>query len=233
MPAVTSDSTSDATSDRQPADEPELLSPARKRDAEETRRNILAVAKEEFAKNGLSGARVDAIAARTRTTKRMIYYYFGSKEGLYLAVLEKAYADIRGIEINLHLEEADPETAIRTLIDFTIDYQDANPDFIRLVSIENIHEGRFIAQSEAIRNLNVAIIDTIRRILARGRETGAFRDDVDPVDVHLMISSFSFFRVSNRHTFGTIFKRDLSDPELKERHKRMLAEAVIRLLRPA
>jgi len=203
----------------------------RRNDPERTKQDILAVATEEFAAHGLSGARVDAIAARTRTTKRAIYYYFGSKEGLYVAVLEKVYGDIRAIESDLHLEDLEPEQAIRRLAEFTFDYQDANPDFIRLVSIENIHRAEHIAGSEAIRNLNIAIIETIAAILERGKQQGVFRADIDPVDLHMMISSFCFFRVSNRYTFGAIFRQDLSAPEISEKHKRMLGDAVIRLLR--
>lgn len=204
---------------------------SRRNDPERTKRDILAVATEEFAANGLSGARVDEIALRTRASKRMIYYYFGSKEGLYLAVLEKAYRDIRAIESSLHLEGMAPEAAIRRLVEFTFDYQDRNPDFIRLVSIENIHHAEHVARSATIRGLNVSVIETIRAILRRGREQGVFRAEVDPVDLHMLISAFCFFRVSNRHTFGAIFGRDLAAPELRERHKKMIGDAVIRFLK--
>ncbi len=204
--------------------------PARRHDPERTRQDILAAAHEEFAESGLSGARVDAIAARTRTTKRMIYYYFGSKEGLYLAVLERAYGDIRAVERELRLDDLPPEAAIRAMIDFTFDYQEAHPDFIRLVSIENIHHGRFLARSAPIKALNVTVIASLRRILERGRRDGVFRADMDPVDVHMMISAFCFFRVSNRHTFGVLFERDFASAELQARHKRMIGDAVVGLL---
>jgi AcrR family transcriptional regulator len=204
---------------------------ARKNDPERTRSDILAVATEEFATHGLSGARVDEIALRTRTSKRMIYYYFGSKEGLYLAVLEKAYRDIRAIESRLHLEGMAPEAAIRRLVEFTFDYQDARPDFVRLVSIENIHNAEHVARSSSIRSLNVSIIETIGTILRHGREQGVFHAEVDPVDLHMLISAFCFFRVSNRHTFGAIFGRDLNAPALRERHKRMIGDAILRLLK--
>jgi AcrR family transcriptional regulator len=206
--------------------------PARKLDPERTRQDILEVAREEFAENGLSGARVDAIAARTRTTKRMIYYYFGSKEGLYLAVLERAYADIRAVEKGLRLETLPPIEAIRRMIAFTFDYQEAHPDFIRLVSVENIHHGRFLAQSKAIQALNASVIESLAAILDRGKEAGVFRADLTPEDVHMMISAFCFFRVSNRHTFGTLFKQDLTSPRLREKHKAMITEAILDLLAP-
>jgi len=126
----------------------------RKPDAGRTRQDILTVARAEFVGHGLSGARVDAIAERTRTTKRMIYYYFGSKEGLYSAVLEQAYADIRSAEATLALDDLDPLTALRRLIGFTFDYEDANPDFVRLIAIENIHQALYLKQLPAIQSLN-------------------------------------------------------------------------------
>ena len=214
--------------------QPQSRKRARKPDPDATRENILAVAREEFAEKGLSGGRVDAIAARTHTTKRMIYYYFGSKEGLYLAVLEQAYGDIRAVEQTLDLAALPPRDAIRRMVEFTFDYEGSHPSFIRLVMIENIHHGKYLAQSERIRNLNVSVIETLRDILARGKQEGIFDPAVDPVDVHMMISAFCFFRVSNRHTFGALFQRDLDAPELRARHKRMIGDAIIRLLeRPA
>ena len=202
----------------------------RKPDAERTRQDIMAAAREEFAEHGLSGARVDAIAARTNTVKRMIYYYFGSKEGLYLAVLEEAYADIRKFESDLCLDRYAPVEAIRRLVAFTFDYDEAHPDFIRLVQTENMHRARHIALSPTIRELNRGVIAMLDRVIDRGKRDGVFRQNVDPVDVHLMISSFCFFRVSNSHTFGVLFGRDLSEPTLRAQHKRMLSEAVLNLL---
>ena len=180
----------------------------------------------------MSGARVDAIAARTSTVKRMLYYYFGSKEGLYVAVLEQAYAAIREAEQRLDLPALEPVEAIRCLIGFTFDYQEANPDFIRLVSIENIHNGVHIARSETIRNLNRAVVDILAAILDQGRQHGLFRDGLDAVDVHMLISALCFFRISNRHTFGALFGRDLLDPSLRERHKQLITDAVLRALEP-
>ena len=200
---------------------------SRKMDAERTRQEILRVAREEFAEHGLSGARVDAIAARTQTSKRMIYYYFGSKEGLYLEVLGQAYAGIRALEQELDLQSLSPLDAIRRIAEFTLDYHDEHPDFVRLVSIENIHHGRYIAQSEIIRNLNSTVIEVLDAILRRGEREGLFKPDIDPVDVHLMMSAVSFYRVSNRHTFGRLFGRDLEDAALKQRHKQMLGDAVL------
>jgi AcrR family transcriptional regulator len=205
----------------------------RKPDAERTRREILAAARAEFAANGLSGARVDAIAGRMKTNKRMIYYYFGSKEGLYLAALEQVYGDIRRMEQELDLDRLTPADAVRRLIEFTFDYQEAHPDFIRMVSIENIHNGRHLAKSEHLRNLNASVIQQLDLLLRRGREAGVFRSDIGPVDVHMLISAFCFFRVSNRHTFGALFGWDLSAPDLRKRHKRMIGDAILGLLEAA
>lgn len=196
-----------------------------------TRDDILLVAREEFAASGLSGARVDAIAERTRTSKRMIYYHFGSKEGLYLAVLEHAYARIRKVEAELRLADVDPIEAMRRLIGFTFDYDEANPDFIRLVTIENIHRADHMRKSTSLGRLNVSIIDTIEAILRRGQETGVFRRQVDPIDLHMLISSFCFFRISNQHTFGHIFGRDLGEASMRARHRELLQDSVITLLR--
>ena len=125
----------------------------------------------------------------------MIYYYFGSKEGLYVTVLEEAYRRIRRIEGELHLEDLAPEEALRKLVGFTVDYQLANPDFIRLVMNENIHHGEFLAQSKTIQELNVPAIDAVRAVYERGVAAGVFRGDLDPVDLHMSISALCFFNV--------------------------------------
>lgn len=202
----------------------------RRLDRERTRGDILDAAREEFAEHGLSGARVDAIAARTNTVKRMIYYYFGSKEGLYLAVLEQAYAGIREAERALDLAGLGPAEAIARLVEFTFDYQEAHPEFIRLVSTENIHNARHLARSETAKRLNQGVVDMLAGILDRGKCQGLFRPDADPLDVHMLISAFCFFRVSNRHTFGTLFGRDLASPALRAAHKRLITDAVLRSL---
>jgi AcrR family transcriptional regulator len=200
------------------------------RDPELSMQDILRVATEEFAVNGLSGARVDQIAERTRTSKRMIYYYFNGKEGLYQAVLEKAYMDIRALEERSKLADMEPRAAMRKLIELTFDYDETHPQFISLVSVENIHQAKHLTNLQSIKDVNASVIRTLSSILERGKKEGVFRADLDPVDVHLLISAFCFFRVSNRHTFGAIFDRDLSDPKLRKRHKKMIIEAIERLL---
>ncbi|GIX25862.1 MAG: TetR family transcriptional regulator [Caldimonas sp.] len=203
----------------------------RTNDPERTMQDILEVATREFAAKGLTGARIDEIAELTRTSKRMIYYYFGSKEGLYVAVLEEAYRRIRQIEGELHLEDLPPEEALRTLVAFTFDYQNANPDFIRLVMNENIHRGEFLAQSQTIQQLNVPAIDAVRAVYERGRAAGVFRDDLDPVDLHMSISALCFFNVSNRYTFSLIFKRDMASPEALAARRASIVDLIVRYVR--
>jgi AcrR family transcriptional regulator len=205
--------------------------PSRKYDPQKTKGDILSVATKEFARHGYNGARIDAIAARTSTTKRMIYYYFGGKERLYIAVLEQEYARIRTYEAGLELESLEPEQAIRRLTEFTFDYDHANPDFVRLVAIENIHHARHLAKSKAIRRVNATIVDTIETILKRGRRKGVFLASVRAVDVHMLMSALCFFHVSNLHTFGAIFRRDFLSPSVKKTHKKMVADFVVHLLK--
>lgn len=196
-------------------------------EAEQTRQNILKVATEEFAIKGLSGARVDAIAARTLTSKRMIYYYFGGKQGLYSAVLEKAYADIRAEEAQSDLAHMPPRDALRKLIEITFDYDENHTKFVSLVSIENIHRAKYISKLPSIRQINESVIRTLEDILERGQRAGDFRQGVEALDVHLLISAFCFFRVSNRHTFEVLFDCDLANPKLRARHRKMITEAVL------
>jgi AcrR family transcriptional regulator len=203
----------------------------RTNDPERTMADILEVATHEFSEKGLSGARIDEIAAATRTSKRMIYYYFGSKEGLYIAVLEEAYRRIRHIESELHLEDLAPEDALRKLVGFTVDYQLANPDFIRLVMTENIHRGEFLAQSKMIQKLNVPAIDAVRAVYERGVKAGVFRSGMDPLDLHMSISALSVFNVANRHTFSLIFKRDLESSAAIVARRDSIIEMVVRYMR--
>jgi len=202
----------------------------RRRDAERTRAEILTVATAEFADRGYDGARVDEIAARTSTTKRMIYYYFGGKEQLYIAVLERAYTVIRSIERELDVEHLDPVEAIRRLAELTFDHHESHPDFIRLVSIENIHRAEHIARSSTLSGLAHPALDVLTRILERGRAAGVFRADADPLDTHMMISAFCVFRTANRHTFNAIFQRDMLDPARRQHYRAMLGEMILSYL---
>ena len=202
----------------------------RRRDAVRTRADLLAVATTEFADHGFSGARVDEIAARTRTTKRMIYYYFGSKRGLYLAVLENAYAGIRVLEAQLEVEHLDPARAMRALAELTFDHHESHPDFVRLVAIENIHRAEHLRTSEALAGLAAPAVDVLGGILERGHAAGLFRADVDALDVHMVISAFCIFRTANRHTFQAVFDRDLLDPDRRAHYRRMVGDLVLEYL---
>ncbi|MDE2198208.1 MAG: TetR family transcriptional regulator [Rhodospirillales bacterium] len=200
----------------------------RTHDPEGVRANILEVATREFAEKGFSGARVDEIAAKTDTSKRMIYYYFTDKEGLFVAVLERAYAGIRSIELNLNLEGLCPVEALRRLAAFTFDYQNTNPYFVRLVMIENIHNGVHIGRSERLRQLNLSVLRVLEDVYRRGVQTGVFRAGVDVVDLHMTISALSFFNVSNRQTFSKIFKHDMASRAALARRREVVAETVLR-----
>ncbi len=203
----------------------------RTNDPERTMANILEVAMAEFAEKGLAGARIDEIAAATQTSKRMIYYYFGSKEGLYLAVLEESYRRMREIESQQHLENLAPEAALRRLVEFTFDHHVSHENYIRLVISENMNRGQFLAQSQSIQQLNVPAISAIRQLYERGVASGDFRPGLDPIDIHASISALTFFNVSNRHTFGLIFKRDLTDPQVAAQRRANITEMVLRFVR--
>ena len=197
-------------------------------DREGTRRNILEIASEEFALNGLSGARIDEIAARTRASKRMIYYYFDDKDGLYLAALENAYRQVREGEAKLDTRGLPPIDALRRLVEFTFDHHQSHEAFIRMVMIENIHHGNYLDRSEVIRDLNARAIDNIAEIYSRGVEEGVFREGLDPLELHWQVSALCFFNVSNRATFSKIFGRDLGAEENVGSLRRNVAEMVLR-----
>jgi AcrR family transcriptional regulator len=201
--------------------------PELQRDAERTRAELLAVATEVFAESGYSGARVDDIAERTRTTKRMIYYYFGGKEQLYMAVLENAYRGIREAEQRLQVDHVDPVVAMRRLAELTFDHHLDHQAFIRLVSIENIHRGEFISRLDSLRDLSQPATSLLDQILARGHAQGVFRDDVDALDVHMVISAYCVFQVANRYTFGFLFGVDFTEITQRAHLRRMIGDVVV------
>ncbi len=202
------------------------------RDPERTRARILDAAKTAFAERGLGGARVDEIAARAKVNKRMIYHYFGSKDGLFLAVLEGAYADIREAEQALDLDHLGPVEAIKTLVAFTWDYYLRNPEFLRLINSENLHGGRHLAQSEIIRDLHSPFVQMVADILARGESAGVFRKGVDPVQLNITIAALGYYYLTNRHTLSIIFDRDLMAPEALSARLGFMIDNVLGYLRP-
>jgi AcrR family transcriptional regulator len=204
---------------------------ARTQDPEGTQNNIIEIATREFAEYGLAGARIDEIAAKTKSSKRMIYYYFGDKEGLYLRVLEAAYRKVRAVEATLHLDDLAPAEALRRLVEFTFDHHNSNEPFIRLVMIENIHHGEYLSRSKAIQGLNVTAIDTISRLYERGVKAKVFRPGIDPTDLHWQISALCFFNVSNRATFSKIFSRDLKSKKALAHLREQTVEMIQRFAR--
>ena len=221
-----------------PRDTPGLRRPARNaklpaRDAERTRASILAAATEEFAAHGLSGARVDRIASRAATNKRMLYYYFGDKEGLWLAVLEAAYEHIRGEEQRLRLLDLSPVAGVRALCRFTWRYFVAHPEFLSLLNTENLHRARYLARSTRVRALHSPLVATLSELLERGCRAGVFRPGVDPVQLYISIAALGYFYLGNAHTLSVIFGRDLLAPRARSRRLAHATDLVLRSLAPA
>lgn len=201
-----------------------------KRDPDGVRRDIVRIASEEFANNGLSGARIDEIAARTKTSKRMIYYYFGDKDGLYQTCLESAYARVRHGEEELDLGGLPPDQALAKLVSFTFDHHRKNPDFIRMVMIENIHNADYLSKSDLIQSTNTAAIDKLADIIQRGQKAGTFRAELSPVELHWHISALSFFNVSNRPTFSALFGTELFSKTGQEGLRDHAVEMILRFV---
>jgi AcrR family transcriptional regulator len=206
---------------------PRKSSTTRTNDPERTMAEILSVATTEFADKGLAGARIDEIAAATRTSKRMIYYYFGSKEGLYVAVLEAAYGRMRQIEADLHLSDLEPEFALKRLVEFTYDHHQSNEEFIRLVMSENVQRGEYLAQSKEIQKLNGSALQTIQDLYTRGVKQGVFKKDLTALEIHSAISALTFFNVSNQHTFGLIFKGKTPQGKAQTLKKAQVVEILV------
>ena len=185
-----------------------------RRDPERTRARILEAARVEFARRGLGGARVDQITARAGSNKRMIYYYFGNKEALFLAALESAYEHIRVAEQSLKLTDLDPRQGMRKMVQFTWEYYLAHPEFITLLNSENLHRARHLKKSKEIQAMNSPLIAILKNLLARGQRAGVFRSGVDPVQLYISIAALGYFYLSNNHTLSTIFGRDLMQPAL-------------------
>src|SRR5262245_60418767 len=194
---------------------------------EANRARIIKAAIDEFAARGFKGASMDAIAARTETTRALINYYFGGKEPLYVAVLEHVYAEIRQAESTLDLDHLPPVDAIRRIVEFTFNYYVGHEGFVRLVVAENQARGRHLRKSKGMRSLNRPIIDTLGRVIARGRADGSFRRDVDPIDIHMAIAALGMFNVTNRYTFTAIFQRPMGAQGDMARRRTMVADMVL------
>lgn len=201
------------------------------RDPERTRAAILDAATQEFTANGLNGARVDAIAQRAGANKRMIYHYFGGKDGLYLAVLEAAYEAIRVAELDLHLADRDPVDGMRELVLFTWRYFLKHPEFLSLLGTENLNKASYLKRSSRIRELHSPLVGIISTLLERGETARVFRAGVDPVQLYVTIASLGFFYLSNVHTLSTIFGRDLSAPKSIEARGQHIVDVVLNFLK--
>ncbi len=186
------------------------------RNPEKTIAAILAAAVREFAEHGFGGARIDRIADRSGSNKRMIYHYFGHKEALYIAVLESAYLHIRSAEHGLHLEQDDPIAAIEKLVQFTWTYFLQHPEFLSLLGTENLLKAKYLKRSARIFNLHTPLVSLLSRVIARGVRSKQLRKDLDPVKLYITIASLGFFYLADRWTLSTIFRRDLmADRELR------------------
>jgi len=211
---------------------PSQRAPHSPRDPERTHAVILATATEEITTKGLDGARVDEIARRSGVNKRMIYHYFGDKEGLYLAVLETTYAAIRTAEVGLKLADRDPVEGMRELILFTWQYFIDHPEFLSLLGTENLHRAAYLKKSKRIRDLHSPLVGMIADLLERGARQKVFRKGIDPVDLYITIAALGFFYMSNRHTLSTIFGRDLATPANLQARGRHIVEVVLAYLKP-
>jgi AcrR family transcriptional regulator len=205
---------------------------AASRDPERTKAAILKAATAEITTKGLSGARIDAIARLSGVNKRMIYHYFGDKEGLYVAVMETTYAAIRTAEIGLNLTGRDPADGMRELVRFTWRYFIEHPEFLSLLGTENLHRAAHLKKSRRIRDLHSPLIGMISALLERGGAAGVFRKGVDPVQLYISIAALGFFYMSNRFTLSVIFGRDLgAEAALREREDHII-QVVLAYLAP-
>ncbi len=199
----------------------------RSRNPDRSQKDILDAALQDFAAHGLGGARVDRIAELAGVNKRLIYYYFENKESLFRAVLERAYEHIRGEEQQLRLQELEPVQAIRRLVAFTWNYNLTHPAFITLLNSENLHRAQHLHSSSKVRSLNSPLVQMLADVLRRGRESGVFRDGVDPVQLYISIAGLSYFYLSNRHTLSAIFGRNLLGPKAKAERLSHMTELVL------
>jgi len=198
---------------------------------EANRARIVKAAIDEFAARGFKGASMDAIAARTNTTRALINYYFGSKEKVYLAVLEQVYAEIRQAESLLDLDHLPPADAIRRIVEFAFNYYLEHLGFVRLVVAENQVKGRHLKKSRTMRSLNRPIVDTLGRVLARGQQDGSFRRDVEPVEIHMSIAALGIFNVTNQYTFSAIFQKEMGARGDVARRRTLVADMILSYLR--
>jgi AcrR family transcriptional regulator len=204
----------------------------RRRQPAVTRDRILRAATAEYSSKGLAGGRVDEIARRAGVSKRMLYHYFGNKEALWLAVLEQAYQHIRSEERELDVERLSPVEGMRRLIEFTLAYDAAHPEFISLLLGENLQRARYLRRSRKVRELHTSLLDVIQDILPRGHKSGVFRGGVDAAELYITIAALGFFYFSNVHTLSAIFGRDFNAEPARRKHLRHTVDVILGYLRP-
>jgi AcrR family transcriptional regulator len=201
-----------------------------KRNADATREKILQAALSEFGERGLPGVSTDDIAERCGVNKRMIYYYFGSKEGLYLAALESVFENLVAREREINIEHLEPPAAIEAIINLKIDYYRENPRFISFLSMENFYKACHLRKSSKLGMFKTPLTDVVARILKRGQGSGQFRQDVEPVDFYVSLCALCIMYFSNQHTLGVIFGRELMTRASIERRRRTVIDFVLRYL---
>lgn len=199
----------------------------RKRNPEKTKQAILAAATAEFCNHGLKGARVDAIAARSKSNIRLMYQYFGNKTDIYRAVLEQVYAHIRTEERNLKLGGYEPIDGMRRLIDFTFTFFGEHHEYVTLINNENMLQAKFASKSATIKSLTLPLVTTIKDLLSRGQRSGVFRKQVDPVQLYTSITALSYFHISNRFTLSAMFNKDLTRGEWLEERRDHASEVIL------
>ena len=200
------------------------------RDPDATRLRILAAAKHEFARKGLAGARIDAIAARAKSNKRMLYHYFGNKEDLFTRTLEDAYGAFRSAEAALELEKDDPLTALQRLMHFTFDYYLANPEFITLVNSENLHKARHIKGSKVMDEMNKTFVSRMKFLLKKGADAGVYLPGLDAIQILIAVSGLGFHYLTNRYTGEIVYGRDLQSAEALKARAKFNVEAILRIV---
>jgi len=197
--------------------------PVKRRDAAATRSRILKAAMEEFAAKGLDG-RVEDIAELAGANRRMVYFYFGSKEGLYLAALEATYAELVEVEQRIDVDALGPLEAIAALVSAKFDHYARYPRYIEFLKIENLHKARHLKASERITELRGPLVSILRKVIKRGQASGVIRKNVDPLELYIAICGLGYFAFSNRHTLGAIFNVDTTSNAALAKRKRMTIE---------
>lgn len=201
---------------------------SREQSAHTTRDNILLAATKVFARYGYEGGSIEKITQSAKSVDRMIYYYFGSKEGLFIEVLEDMYRRMNDAELALVLDIEQPVASLQGVIDFVVSYYNKNPEFITLLNTENLHRGKHISKSQRARDYSSPAIAIVRHLLESGVRQGVFRSDLVARDVYLLIASTAYFYVSNRHTLSAFLGEDLKAPEAMAHWRDFIVTTVLR-----